>query len=171
MDMGMFVPKACITLSGDAGNRRNSGFTLVELVVTIAIIGILASIAIPSFSSSVATTRARSVATDLYMSLLKARSEAVKRNTAVIVSPAESGWNKGWTVYPANASTRVLENHAISADVTISGPGTVRYNSAGRVVASDSVSFNISATMGDATAERCVAISLSGLPTIKSAAC
>ncbi len=169
MNMVNFQQSRLVSAGVHAVRSRYAGFTLVELVVTIAIVGILASVAIPSFSSSIATTRARSVATDLYMSLVKARSEAVKRNTAVIVGPSESGWNKGWTVYPANAEDKVLENHSISAAVTITGPGTIRYNSSGRVTGE--VSFNISATMGSATAERCVAISLSGLPTIKSAAC
>ena len=169
MNMVNFKEFSSVPAKVLAVRSRYAGFTLVELVVTIAIVGILASVAIPSFSSSIATTRARSVATDLYMTLVKARSEAVKRNTAVIISPGESGWNKGWTVYPANAEDMVLENHTIAAEVTISGPGNVRYNSSGRVTGA--VSFNISATMGAATAERCVAISLSGLPTIKSAAC
>ena len=169
MNMVNFKQLRFVSAEASSGRGHYSGFTLVELVVTIAIVGILASVAIPSFSSSIATSRARSVATDLYMSLVKARSEAVKRNTAVTVSPAESGWNKGWTIYPTNAASKVLENHTITAAVTITGPGSVRYNSSGRTTGA--VSFNISATMGAATAERCVAISLSGLPTIKSAAC
>lgn len=162
-------PLRFVSVEVSSGRSHYSGFTLVELVVTIAIVGILASVAIPSFSSSIASTRARSVATELYMSLVKARSEAVKRNTAVTISPAESGWNKGWKIYPTNAESKVLENHTIAAAVTITGPGSVRYNSSGRTTGE--VTFNISATMGAATAERCVAISLSGLPTIKSAAC
>lgn len=151
------------------GRKQHCGFTLVELIVTIAILGILASVAMPSLSSSIATTRARSAATDLYMSLVKARSEAVKRNTTVIVSPSGSGWDKGWTVYPSNAESIVLENHTIAAAVSITGPGSVRYNSSGRITGS--ASFNISATMGPATAERCVSVSLSGLPTVKASAC
>lgn len=150
-------------------SSRHGGFTLVELVVTIAIVGILAAVAIPSFSSLIASTRAGGVATDLYMSLVKARSEAVKRNTAVLVKPADAGWNKGWTVSPANAETNVLENHTVVGTVSVSGPGSVRYNSSGRVAGS--VSFSISATLGDATSERCLLVSLSGLPTIKATAC
>jgi len=150
--------------------RLNAGFTLVELVVAIAVIGILASIAIPSFSGMIANNKAKGIATDLYFDLAKARSEAVKRNMDVTMSPSDDGWKKGWNIYPTNQSDNILENHSVSgANVSVSGPGSVKYNSSGRI--GGSVSFDIEATVGSASANACVTVSLSGLPNVKNSAC
>jgi type IV fimbrial biogenesis protein FimT len=147
-----------------------AGFSLVELVVTIAVVGILASIAIPSFSGMIANNKARGVATDLYFDLAKARSEAVKRNRDVTMSPTDDGWKKGWNIYPTNQSDNILESHSVSgANVSVSGPGSVKYNSSGRI--GGSVSFGIEATVGSASANSCVTVSLSGLPNVKNSAC
>lgn len=153
-----------------ASARLNAGFTLVELVVTIAVVGILAAIAIPSFSGMIASTKAKGIATDLYFDLTKARSEAVKRNMDVTMSPSDGGWKNGWNIYPTNQSDNILESHSISgANVSVSGPGGVKYNSSGRI--GGSVSFDIEATVGSASANTCVTVSLSGLPNVKNSAC
>jgi len=136
--------------------RLRAGFTLVELVVAIAVVGMLAAIAIPSFSGMIANNKAKGIATDLYMD--------------VTISPVVDGWKKGWSIYPTNQSDNVLESHSVSgANVSVSGPGTVKYNSSGRI--GGSVSFDIEATVGSASANTCVTVSLSGLPSVKNSAC
>jgi len=91
--------------------QQGDGFTLVELMITIAIIGVLAAIASPGFFQFVQSQRATSAANDFVASLNLARNEAIKRGIPVAVcasndpqaaTPACSGndnWEDGWIVF------------------------------------------------------------------------
>ena len=147
--------------------RGCRGFNLIELVVVISIISILASIAVPSFSGMITRMKAQGAASDLYMALIKTRSEAIKRNANVKLVIASGG--KGWTIYPTGAEGNVLESYTVNSDVSMSGSGSVEYNSSGRIVGA--VSFGIKAVMGSESTERCVSTSLSGSPKVKKSAC
>lgn len=79
------------------------GFTTIELMVVIAIVAILASIAVPSFSGIVERYRVRRASEDLIASLYLARSEAMRRGGNVTLRklsspecPAPSDWSCGW---------------------------------------------------------------------------
>ena len=66
--------------------HKNSGFTLVELIIVIAIIAILATIAVPAaINGWLPNYRLKAATRNLYSNLQKARLEAVKRNIDVIV--------------------------------------------------------------------------------------
>ena len=88
---------------------KTQGFTLIELVMTMAIAGILVSIAIPSFNSIITSSRLTSYANDLVGALNLARSEAVRRGVSVTVRKVDNNsytkigagvnWEKGWDVF------------------------------------------------------------------------
>jgi prepilin-type N-terminal cleavage/methylation domain-containing protein len=101
------------------------GFTLVEVVVTLAIIGIIATMAVPSFSSYFDKRRVIEAAEDLYSNMQLARSEAIARSTDIYVRFNTTGadWQYGVslnnlcdltktdpTVANANACVLVVDN-------------------------------------------------------------
>lgn len=67
--------------------RNNSGFTLLELVITVSIVGILLAIAIPSFQQMIRDNHVRTITDSLQMSMLLARTEALKGFTTVYLCP------------------------------------------------------------------------------------
>jgi type IV fimbrial biogenesis protein FimT len=90
---------------------KNQGFTLIELVMTMAIAGILIGIAIPSFKSTIKSSRLTSYANDLVGALNLARSEAVRRGIQVTVSNngAPTHWESGWTVFVDFSSDEIYD--------------------------------------------------------------
>lgn len=148
---------------------KNRGFTIVELMIVVAIVAILAALAGPSFRELMAMMRVKTAATDIHLSLMRARSEAIKRNTNVTIATASGGWTAGWAI---SDGTTTVENHgAISGGaVSISGVSPITYSPNGRAAAA-TTPIQISLSSSDTTTARCVTISLSGQPTIKGGSC
>ena len=76
---------------------KSCGFTLVELVITLAIVGIIATMAVPSMSSYFDKRRVIEAAEDLYANLQLARSEAIARSSKMYVHINSAGgtWQYG----------------------------------------------------------------------------
>ncbi len=77
----------------------SEGFTILELMTTVAIAGILVSVAMPGFTYTIKSNRLTSINNDLVSALNLARSEAVKRNQQVIVRKTGINWEDGWHVF------------------------------------------------------------------------
>src|SRR5437773_11684856 len=76
---------------------RSRGFTLIELMLTLVILGVFLSLAAPSMRDMVITSQVRSSASDLYESVILARSEAIKRAANVDLIPVSGSWQNGRT--------------------------------------------------------------------------
>ena len=149
---------------------KERGFTLIELLVVMTVLGIMLGLAVPSFKNFIASQRVKSAAYELSTSMLFARSEAIKRNTTVTISPVTtSDWTSGWNVtYVSGGTTTTLQNENSFYSVTVTrGPATIAFNSTGRPT-SGSVSYW---QFVAATTTRCIRLDTAGVATTTSVAC
>jgi type IV fimbrial biogenesis protein FimT len=88
-------------------NRKEAGFSLIELVVTLSVLAIILAIALPSFAAMLQGSRASSTYHLLTTSLAAARLRAIKDNAPITVCPSIDGrtcrgdtiWSDGWILY------------------------------------------------------------------------
>lgn len=158
------------------------GFTLVELLIILVILGVVSSIALPSFQSWTAQSQQRAVALQLQNGIAIARQEAVKRRADVWIKPngsTSSDWGKGFFVATSD-STSYADCSAAAAvasclfvseafsNVTITASVTeIVYGRNGRSdVASDASStndaFKICSTMASGLDSSQIELKLSG---------
>lgn len=108
--------------------RRNAGFTLFELVVTIAVLGIVLGLGVPGFSRLAKRVRTVNTLHGLTASFAQARMEAIRRNAAVAVCPSADGrrctggtaWETGWILF--TDPRRLGQPDGTGAILQVSGP-------------------------------------------------
>ena len=148
------------------------GFTLIELMVVLAIAVVLLTLALPQMGTMMAGNRLRVGGTDLMSALLLARSEAIKRNAQVAVSPTDGAdWTQGWIVAAVATGEQYDKKNGLGAEVLITGaPAAIVYDANGRLMTVGATKVEFADVHGRAP-PRCVAISLSGLPRVTHGGC
>lgn len=167
-----------------------SGFTLTELLIVVSVAGVLAVIAIPGFKSLTQSQVVKNASFELYAALTLARSEAIKRNSNVTVTPQycqvtfpspthnEVGWviASGSTIIRSQSQLKGVDvgpnppntpaNTLCTPASTTSNTPWVTYQRTGRTTATASPTFLIDAYGATTPYASCIKIELSGMPRI-----
>jgi len=159
---------------------KNSGFSLPELLTVIAIVGILAALAIPSFSESIQNSRVKELSSNFSFALYLAQSESVKRGVQVSIQSKQSSgneWQNGWNIFvdpngngTLDAGEELLNSHdmdengltLVSKDGVFSSWIAFLPSSAAKGNGALSGGFRICRTDKDSTKSRSINVHASG---------
>lgn len=100
-------------------HARHAGFTLTEAVVSLAVLGTLLAVGVPTLGEVVQGVRLQAVSGDVFQQLLLARSEAIKRNGRVVLCKSADGsacaeqgaWQQGWILFQDRNNSGTREPH------------------------------------------------------------
>jgi type IV fimbrial biogenesis protein FimT len=174
--MGLLLPRS-----------RMAGFTLVELMAVLAIIGILFAIGVPSYRSVRAAARVSTEVNGLLMDLQFARSEALKQglNVTACVSPggaacgSSTSWQTGWIIFSdSNGNATVDSGETVlrvqkslpSGDTVAVTLKSITFNRDGFALnlPNAGVLLTLHDSSSSKAATRCLAIAVSGMMTTQS---
>lgn len=169
-------PAAFPSLAG-----RYGGFSLIELMVVVILLGILLAVAVPTFRDMVVQTRLATQSNDLLSAVQMARSEAVKRNQPVSLCAVASATA---TSCPATALTtwlhwllidgndNILRRGAVSDSLKLTGPASALVFAPSGLSTVASYSLVLCSPTGSGDTTRTLEIGLSGRAAVsKSTGC
>ena len=127
---------------------EQAGFGLIQLMTGVALIAIAAQLAVPGFGQLIESQRRTEVANQLTSALRSARTEAIMRNTPVLVHAINDDWSLGWRIMleqngggGGGESHALLREHASNGKTPITGnfrgKSYVRFNGLGSALTSN----------------------------------
>ena len=145
------------------------GFTLLELIVVVALLAIISALAAPSFKDLLAAQRVRVTAYNIVSDLTLARSEALKRGENVTLTPTSAQWVNGWSVNVASTAEILGSQGNVGSGVQFTtSPAGVTFDRNGRSNVAAVIRFAL--TDGGSN-PRCISLDPSGRPKTARTAC
>lgn len=154
--------------------QKQTGVTMIELLIVLTIAAILAAIAAPSFTSLINSTRQNSAMSQLVADLNRARGEAIKRNVRVLICIRNSSgtdcgtgtdWQNGWLIChdedqdnacdttSATNPNPIAVHQALTSQLTLTGPNVIRFNASGTQGAGGAATLTLNGTWTNAQAK------------------
>lgn len=168
--------------------KKQNGLTLVELMITLIVVAIALTLAVPGFSNFIRDNRATSQANEFLVSLTFARSEAIKRGRPVAVCASSdeancsgsNDWDAGWIVFTddegsvgdLDGADELLRAHESLAAATLTADGGsdfVRFDGEGLADVDDD--FTLTPNGCDGNQQRSIDMSATGRASISTEAC
>ncbi len=142
---------------------RSRGFTVLEGLIVVAIIGLLLAAAMPMVAEMMTNNRVRAVAEQMRDGLALARMEAIRRNTSVKFVPNGTGWSVVQPGVGLTAPTTLAERKAYSAEsaiAAITSATEIAFNGSGRLTSAGPFTVQVTLTgascVGAGGAVRCL---------------
>jgi len=174
--------------------KNLSGFTLIELMVTLAVGVVILSIGVPAFLGMMSNNQAAGYANDLVGAMRLARSEAVKRGSDVTVCASNSdqtacsgtAWNNGWIVFTDDDGSNSLgegemiikvwsiqstERESLTIRDTPTPPEAIRFAPSGANALDAEIQLAFEKTDCHASQARQITISRTGRASLDLVAC
>jgi len=158
---------------------RASGFTLIEMAVTLTLIGILLAIAAPGFRQLTLNQGVKTAAFDLFAALQYARSEAIKRPGETVTLKAgasvDGAWSTGWRLLDGAGDK--IRSWTVASNINVADKnGTpltqITFGKDGHLSASPAPKLEVEPTTTvSGVATRCVKVDLIGRPFAVMGAC
>ena len=168
--------------TGVTGFARSAGFTMIELMMTIAIATVVMTLAIPSFRYITNANRIASEVNGLLGDMQFARAEAIKEGQGITVCASTNGltctagdtfWHNGWIVISSVAAVGVLrvQSQFSSSDTFVSPLTTVTFNREGYAagVANGGSVITLHDSTSTSAWTRCLALTFTGQMTTEKA--
>ncbi|WP_417472651.1 GspH/FimT family pseudopilin [Luteimonas mephitis] len=168
-------------------HTRVSGFTLVELMVTIAIVAILLAIGLPSFQGSMRSNRVATSTNELMASLALARTEAIRSTRHAVICASADGsscatdWNQGWIVWTdtnedgtrqaGEAVVRYVQAHPNLSLGTKSAAGAITFDRRGRADAEQVFTLKPGDCPAGLQLKRALTVTVAGQVNMTQGAC
>lgn len=136
--------------------RPNNGFTLFELIVTIAILAIIATLAAPNLSQMLHNTKVNTSSGEILSFLQQSRTESIRLGKTVTVCGSSDGssclsanktnWSTGLIAMHSGSTTPIQKLIFDSAQLSVTAPDAITFNTVGSTTAEHEITVTIPGT-------------------------